>query len=119
MSRFSRRTFLERATAAGVTIGSRHAFGFLTEAPQGNEQKMAHPPLTRAEPQLNALALSGFVDPLPLPEVVRPSSGKLAITMRETVVSLHRDLPPAKTWSYASGDGRYGAVEFASALARN
>ena len=30
--------------------------------------------------------------------------------MRETVVSLHRDLPPAKTWSYASGDGRYGAV---------
>jgi spore coat protein A len=110
LSRFSRRTFLERATAAGVMIGSRHAFGFLTEVRQGNEQKMPHPPLTQAEPQLNALALPGFVDPLPLPEFIRPSNGGLAITMRETSVSLHRDLPPARTWSYASGDGRHGAV---------
>jgi hypothetical protein len=30
--------------------------------------------------------------------------------MREVMVSLHRDLPPAKLWSYAAGDGRHGPI---------
>jgi spore coat protein A len=51
-----------------------------------------------------------FVDALSLPETIQPARAKLSVTMREVCVPLHRDLAPAKLWSYAGGDGRHGSV---------
>jgi len=63
------------------------------------------------EPQLNALMLPGFVDAMPLPERITAAAGKrVYVTMRETTVKLHRDLPEANMWTYAAGDLRRGAV---------
>ena len=63
------------------------------------------------EPQLNALMLPGFVDAMPLPERITVAAGKrVYVTMRETTVKLHRDLPEANMWTYAAGDLRRGAV---------
>lgn len=63
-----------------------------------------------SDAQLNALGLPAFVDALPLPETIQPVRAKLSVTMREVRVPLHRDLGPAKLWSYAGGDGRHGVV---------
>ena len=116
MSRLSRRIFLENAAAASLVFGSRSVAGFMPALPQEqdasrhNQENLAHLPLTTPEPQLNALALQGFVDALPLPETIRPAQSRLSVTMREINVSLHYDLPPAKLWTYAAGDGRRGGV---------
>lgn len=112
MSPWSRRTFLERAAASGLLIASGQALGLPPDsALQRNEDKMPHPPLSTAEPQLNALSLPGFVDPLPVPDVVRPVNGRLSITMREVRTALHRNLPPAKLWIYVAGDGRHERLQ--------
>jgi spore coat protein A len=108
LSRFSRRTFLERAAAVTLLAGSRRSFGLLTGPVQENNKKQ--PSHITPEAQLNALALPAFVDPLPLPEIIRPSSGRLAVTMRETSASFHRDLPPAKIWTYAAAQDRHHAI---------
>ncbi len=53
---------------------------------------------------LPALALAPFVDPLPLPEIVRPTlqngHRSLTITMREIRAKVHRDVGPTRWWSY-------------------
>jgi spore coat protein A, manganese oxidase len=89
LSRSSRRSFLETAVGAGLGLGVTQVPGVLVA-------------LTTAL-QLNALELPPFVDALPLPETIRPLQGRVSITMREVVAPLHRDLPPAKLWSYAAG----------------
>lgn len=104
--RISRRRFLEQAGATGIALGWRNAnalFGVLTEHP-------SHARMAAGELQLNALTLPRFVDALPLPDVIRPAGRTIPITMREVRVPLHRDLPPAKLWTYGEGDGRRSEV---------
>jgi spore coat protein A len=86
----SRRRFLQSASALAVS------------------------PLLRAQsaPALNPLDLARFVDPLPIPAVARSTEmrsvpGKpghkasyYRIAMREVRAKLHRDLGPARLWTY-------------------
>lgn len=55
-------------------------------------------------PMLNTLQLTPFVDPLPLPEILRPSLQNghhtLTLTMREIRAKVHRDVPLTRMWSY-------------------
>lgn len=55
-------------------------------------------------PMLRTLQLAPFVDPLPLPEILRPrlQSGRrsLTISMQEIHVKVHRDVPATRLWSY-------------------
>jgi spore coat protein A len=75
---------------------------------------LAASPLLRAQeaPALNPLDLARFVDPLPIPAVARSTElrrvpGKpghkapyYRISMREVQTKLHRDLGPARLWTY-------------------
>ena len=82
-------------------------------------------------------SLTPFVDPLPIPEVLRstgdradPDDAHLRIpcyrvTMRQTTRRLHRDLPPTRLWTYGSSlpgptietrSGRGVLVEWVNAL---
>lgn len=63
----------------------------------------------------DALALPSFVDPLPLPQRLTPQGTRSSkehhaesapfhrITIREVSHSFHRDLPPARQWTYGDG----------------
>ncbi len=55
-------------------------------------------------PMLHTLELAPFVDPLPLPKVVRPTlqngHRSLTVTMQEIRAKVHRDVPPTRWWSY-------------------
>jgi spore coat protein A, manganese oxidase len=50
---------------------------------------------------LDPTQLKPFVDPLPLPPVLRADQGKIVrVDMKETAQRLHRDLPPTRVWTY-------------------
>jgi spore coat protein A len=53
---------------------------------------------------LHTLELPPFVDPLPLPQIARPTlhNGKraLTVTMQEIHAKVHRDVLPTRMWSY-------------------
>ena len=55
-------------------------------------------------PMLHTLQLAPFVDPLPLPEVLRPTlqNGRrsVTLTMQQIYAKVHRDVPPTRMWSY-------------------
>lgn len=52
-------------------------------------------------PMLDPTRLKAFVDPLPIPSVMRATHGEtLKIAMRETEQRLHRDLKPTRVWTY-------------------
>ena len=52
-------------------------------------------------PMLDPTRLKAFVDPLPIPSVMRATHGEtLKIAMRETEQRLHRDLKPTRIWTY-------------------
>jgi spore coat protein A len=44
--------------------------------------------------------LARYVDPLPVPDVIRPKQGAVEVTMREFTTKVHRDLPPTRMWGY-------------------
>ena len=44
--------------------------------------------------------LTPFVDPLPIPSVIRPGSAVRQIDMSEFTQKLHSNLPPTKVWGY-------------------
>lgn len=50
----------------------------------------------------NAPALANYVDPLPIPRVIRASqsSGVIQMPMRQFHHKAHRDLPPTTLWGY-------------------
>jgi spore coat protein A, manganese oxidase len=108
----SRRRFLERASAAGIALGWLNAGGEICTLATGpvEHDPARHSTKVPSELQLNALTLPRFVDALPLPDVIRPSGKTIPISMREVRVPLHRDLPPARLWTYAAGDERHDAV---------
>ncbi|WP_266159984.1 multicopper oxidase domain-containing protein, partial [Dyella silvatica] len=50
---------------------------------------------------LDPARLAPFVDPLPLPPVLRAKRGEvLKVAMQESEQRLHRDLPPTRLWTY-------------------
>jgi spore coat protein A len=50
---------------------------------------------------LSPLALTKFVDALPIPTLARPiAKGHYRIEMREFQAKIHRDLPPTTFWGY-------------------
>lgn len=52
-------------------------------------------------PMLDPTKLKAFVDPLPIPSVMRATHGEtLKIAMRESEQRLHRDLKPTRVWTY-------------------
>ena len=115
MSFSSRRTFLEQSFAAAMALAplSQLPGLALESAAQDSHApdrgQMPHPPVRFAR-ELNALALPVFVDRLVLPERVRAGRRPVPITMREVRLPLHRDLPPARLWTYTAGDGRRRAL---------
>ncbi|PWT92784.1 MAG: bilirubin oxidase [Proteobacteria bacterium] len=44
--------------------------------------------------------LTRYVDALPIPSVIHPTSGITHVSMSEAYQKLHRDLPPTKVWGY-------------------
>ncbi len=58
-------------------------------------------------PMLHTLELPPFVDPLPIPQVLRPTlrNGRrfASLTMQESHVKVHRDVPPTRMWTYGPG----------------
>jgi spore coat protein A len=87
----SRRRLLSRGlyTSAGIILSkSAPAIG----------QAMASPAQVRSE-----LKLTPYVDPLPVPSVIRPTgkSGEVVeLDMRQFAQKVHRDLPPTTLWGY-------------------
>ena len=68
-------------------------------------------PLTSCEPNDCPVVLTPFVDPLPIPRAVVPTSGtaggaaSYSIAIREIRQRLHRDLPDTTVWGYDDGMG--------------
>ena len=58
-------------------------------------------------PMLHIFSLPPFVDPLPIPETLRPTltNGRrhLTIPMQETHAKVHRDVPATRVWTYGTG----------------
>lgn len=112
----SRRAFLEQAAATGLLYQARQAFPQSMQGmhmPAGKAMNDAQTArgtpvaTTGAKPavsMLHTLQLASFVDPLPLPQIVRPviRNGRhsLTLTMREVHAKVHRDVPPTRMWSY-------------------
>jgi spore coat protein A len=104
----SRRRFLQQASALGLLYGSSRAFAQMNMASmQMGQPKIPVPnaPGSKA-PMLHTLELTPFVDPLPLPTIVRPTlrNGRRTVTvsMQEIHAKVHRDVPPTRMWSYGS-----------------
>ena len=104
MSR-TRRTFLQQATAFGLAWSTRNSIAQQMSGMKMPQQGTGETTQRRSPkilpPMLNAMQLTPFVDPLPLPAIAQPnSSGKLRIAMREVHASIHRDVPPTRLWTY-------------------
>src|SRR6202020_760655 len=58
-------------------------------------------------PMLHTLELPPFVDPLPIPQVLRPTlrngHQQLTVAMQETHAKVHRDVPATRMWTYGGG----------------
>ena len=102
----SRRAFLEQAAALGLLYGTERTLAQSMTGMKMGGQKPApvagQPIQTGKKPMLHTLELPPFVDPLPIPEIVRPSGPhhRLTVTMREIHTKVHRDVPPTRMWSY-------------------
>jgi spore coat protein A len=87
----SRRRLLSRGlyTSAGLVLSNGiPAIG----------QAMASPPQVHSD-----VRLTPYVDPLPIPPVIRPTGAAgevIQIEMRQFLQKVHRDLPPTKLWGY-------------------
>jgi spore coat protein A len=88
-------------------------------------------------PPLHPEKIARFVDPLPIPSVIRPQEQRpdptdprasvpyYRIAMREAEIKLHRDLPPTRLWTYGgtmpgptieARSGRGALIEWANEL---
>jgi spore coat protein A len=89
----NRRDLLRQAALSALVSVSRTGLG--------NGIHQLAPPSASAR-AINALQLEPFVDPLPVLQRLPLQNGRCRITMREIRVKMHRDLPPARLWSYGS-----------------
>ncbi len=104
----SRRGFLKGVawvSAAGLLLPVRraqaHAMSAMHPAHAGALCKHPVPTQLDMPKLLDPSRLTPFVDPLPIPEVLRATRGKpLRIAMRESEQRLHRQLPPTRLWTY-------------------
>ena len=76
---------------------------------------MPMPPAHHRAKTLDAMRLESFVDPLPMPQVLQPTGIRSSavhnaadapyfrVPIREVQHSMHRDLPPARQFSYGDG----------------
>jgi spore coat protein A, manganese oxidase len=75
--------------------------------------QMAHMPAMHAPPVLDPEHLAAFVNPLPVPEIAKPTDGRpepsrrargpfYRIPIREFFSKIHRDLPPTRFWGYGN-----------------
>jgi len=102
---------LQGLPATRVLAAQQHT-GMAMSRPESQPQKIA----ARAK-TIDAMKLASFVDPLPLPELLHPEGRRSSTTLeavnapyyrvriREVAHSMHRDLPPARQWSYGNGPG--------------
>jgi spore coat protein A, manganese oxidase len=98
----TRRQFLERSGMAAMALAMQ----------RGMALAKSHRDLPRFRTELNTGALPQFVDPLPVPQVIKPSGYRpdpentgakipyYKIAMRECEVKVHRDMKPTKMWGY-------------------
>jgi spore coat protein A len=109
---FSRRHFLGRGGLVATWLATRRIAGAAEPAATHGKMAMAQPLAGRV---LQPSKLPRFVDPLPIPPIVR-SAGTAPdparpghtvplyrIAMREIEVQVHRDLKPGRCWSYGTG----------------
>lgn len=80
------------------TDSGRDAGLCISSASRVSLARMPPPP---GRPPLHPDALARFVDRLPIPPVIRSEGDRYRVSMRETMVAVHRDLPPTRVWSYA------------------
>ncbi len=93
----TRRQFLKAGVVAGV--------GVLLPWEPNVGRALARPTGLADPPKLDPAALTKYVDPLPIPSVLRPK-GRLGnaayyeVAMTQFGQKLHRDLPPTTLWGY-------------------
>ncbi|MDR3736104.1 MAG: multicopper oxidase domain-containing protein [Acidobacteriaceae bacterium] len=87
---YTRRSFLHLLTAAGVASAYAQPFAQM-------QMPMPAPPPR----ELDIFNLPPFLDALPLPQIIQARAGqRIQVAMREIHAPLHRNLPPARMWSY-------------------
>jgi spore coat protein A len=80
--------------------------GLATAAARRGIAQMAHmPPVPPAPPQLDLSGLVPFVDPLPVPDIAKPTGTRARmpfykIAIQEFFSKIHRDVPPTRFWGY-------------------
>src|SRR5581483_1544213 len=87
----NRREFLQAASllGSGKTLCLNRLSDFGRHGFSAQIAKPSSPRLTR------------YVDPLPIPPVIKPKSGEtLELTLRTGSAKIHRDLPPTQIWGY-------------------
>jgi spore coat protein A, manganese oxidase len=106
---FSRRELLRLGLYSGAAFATRKLYSQQTAHPSAtNTAPLAttpQTPTTKLDP--NKKPLTRYVDPLPIPPVIRPaqlSNSKpikpVPIAMRQFHHKAHRDLPPTSMWGY-------------------
>jgi spore coat protein A, manganese oxidase len=85
-------------TAAGVLVQKQPLLGQAMQMPSPSAQ----PGLVASLPARKKPSLASYVDPLPIPSVIRPSQdgNPVQIRMREFLHKAHHDLPPTRMWGY-------------------
>ena len=103
--KFSRRHFLQQLSCFTAAAAAGRA-QTLHQAHQAVANRSA------TEPLLNTGALSRYVDPLPLPEMLKPAGFRpnpknpasqipfYRVSMRQFQANVHRDVPPTTFWGY-------------------
>lgn len=100
-----RRTFLKQSAAllAGALAGTKASIA----RPQSPKK-----PTVIARPLLNLNSLAPFVDPLPIPDVLKPTGKRsnpndrnlqvlyYKVRMHELQLKLHRDMQPTRVWGF-------------------
>ncbi|MBB6142845.1 spore coat protein A [Silvibacterium bohemicum] len=104
--KITRRDFVQHASLMAAAAATRGAY-----AGQQTGHKMS-PPATPAEPVLDTNALARYVDPLPIPKLIkasglRPDPNNAAkqipyyrVSMRQFQAKVHRDVSPTTCWGY-------------------
>jgi len=73
----------------------------LKRVPPGTVQYHGHVSHHLGVQPLSPAGLAQFVDPLPIPPVIRPHTGTVtSMTMSAFTQKLHRDLPPTPLWGF-------------------
>src|SRR6202167_1074419 len=90
------------------------AQGGMTTVALAMRQGMSHAAPPKFRTQLQASSLAQFVDPLPLPEIMKPTGQRASpdnpavllpyyrVEMQQFHSKLHRDLKPTRLWGYRS-----------------